>query len=898
MESSPRSRTLSIIIPCYNEAATIADVVARTKTAPLPSGWQKQIIVVDDGSDEATVNAVSSLESEITVVYRKKNGGKGAAVKDGLRVAKGDYCIIQDADLELDPNQHADLLAPIVRGDAEVVFGYRVIPKTETANPLLFLGGKLLSAFYNLLFGTRLRDIPCCYKVFPKACIPELLQTPSADFVFDAVELTRVISRGRNVMQVPVLYTPRTRAEGKKLFLRHGLFCTLAILLMRVGLHHNPVDKELTRLLRYLVSGVTTVLVNVAVLFTLTEYGHIWYLISAIVAFVVSYCVNFSLHKFWTFESPDISRIQHELPRHLILAMANLFINTALLFVLVEYGHVWYVGAQIIAAIVIALESFFLLSHFVFTSKKSLSFPLKNIRVHALALGCVFGLTVLLNSVPYFIAGISPTYNQSSDATVHVVQWQEFSSTYNGAFEKDIMFQNYQGQPTGTLFVDRLLVHIGEFFHIHLLDWSIIISGLSLALFLAGVYALALYSTKKVLLAFAITLASAVPTITLGLSSWGFLVQGFVPKETSLAIAVWLALVYAVGVSRGSKRTIALFFALLGLVSNWYPVLFFHFALVAITAEVLRTRSIRPEQFLYGIIFLVAAPLSLYDIFVKAAKFTAPVTAIIDAHYSATLHSWSYLFVHYLRKQIIFGVLIAVLWYLYTRVFKKMYSPILLLWFALWWAALLWSLLGVGVEIFYPTYMKYLLSRTSLWFYAASMVLVSYTSYQLYSLTFQKTVRNTLIFFCCLLIVLFSQTSIVGVVSGFRGFIADAPHYRDYLSVITKLSETIPVGALVLSNPDTEALSIRAYGGVGSYVSWKDGNVTLFDGKTATLWFDRYNETKTVFEKQSYEAIASYAKAHGLQYYLFNREDIQTGTTTLEKDTVLQDGSYGLAHIK
>src|SRR4051812_31102548 len=96
--------TLSVIIPCYNESATIAEVLRLVRAAVLPEGWEKQIIVVDDGSNEKTVAALKTLESQdVEIYFRSQNGGKGAAVKDGLRQAKGEYCIIQDADLEYDP---------------------------------------------------------------------------------------------------------------------------------------------------------------------------------------------------------------------------------------------------------------------------------------------------------------------------------------------------------------------------------------------------------------------------------------------------------------------------------------------------------------------------------------------------------------------------------------------------------------------------------------------------------------------------------------------------------------------------------------------------------------------------------------------------------------------------
>lgn len=370
--SSEKFSTLSIIIPCYNEAATIAEVVAKVAAAPLPSGWGREIIVVDDGSGDETRAALEGLDEKefsapVRVVYRGKNGGKGAAVKDGLRLAAGDYCVIQDADLEVDPIQYTDLLQPILTGEAQATFAYRVLAAPGAPkNTVLFYGGKLVSSLFNIAFGTRLRDIPCCYKLFPRRCIPALLEAPSENFVFDAIEMTYVINRECSVVQVPVTYRPRSRAQGKKIRIRHGLQCVIAIVLLRTGFRRRVLDPGLSRLVRYLFTGLITVACNLGALFVLTEWTHLYYLASSVGAFVFSYCVNFSLHKFWTFRSPDIKKISRQLPLHLSLALINLVFNTLLVYLGVEYLHLSYLVAQAAAMAIIAGESFFLLSRVVF----------------------------------------------------------------------------------------------------------------------------------------------------------------------------------------------------------------------------------------------------------------------------------------------------------------------------------------------------------------------------------------------------------------------------------------------------------------------------------------------------------------------------------------------------
>jgi hypothetical protein len=517
---------------------------------------------------------------------------------------------------------------------------------------------------------------------------------------------------------------------------------------------------------------------------------------------------------------------------------------------------------------------------------------------HVGLLSLIFAVAALVNSSSYLLSGISPAYNQSSDATVHVVQWQEYTTGYAGNFSQDVMFQNYQAQPTGTLFVDKLLVRLSEFLHISILDWSIIISALSLILFLSGVYFLVLYSTKKLLLAFLISVVSIVPVISLGLSGWGFLVAGFVPKETGLGITMWLTILYLQGVSTGSKRDIGWFFVLLGLFANWYPPVFYHYALAILTAEVLRVRALRMEHVLYGILFLLASPVALYDIFVKAGHFAPPVLAIIINHYGIPLHSLSYLLLHYLRKQFIYAALIGVLWYVYRKIYQRESTLLMTAWYAIWWSTLAWSLVGVGIEVFAPLYMKYLISRISVWFYLASMVLIAMSAYELWALKFGRAMLSTSLFCILLVAVLLAQTSILNVYRGFQDAKKSGTDYAQYLSAVTKLGSLVPTGTLVLADPDGEANSIRAYGGVGTYVAAKDGNVTLFDGDAARAWFARYNTVKSVFATHDFTAIRSYALTHQLQYYFFDTKDLRSGTSTLARETLLQSGTYGVAKLQ
>ncbi len=231
-------RTLSIIIPVFNERESIRRVleaVERSDIGPIA----KEVIIVDDGSNDGTRDILKSLEgdSRYRITYHDRNHGKGAALKTGFGLAAGEYILIQDADLEYDPADYVLLLRPILLKEAEVVFGSRNLESNNVPfSAVYFYGGRVTTLLFNLLFGTRFTDIHTCYKLFPARLVPEILRLPSDDFVFDAIELTRTLACAGRVKEVPIRYRARGRQEGKKLNWRHGVSCLLAMLKIRLGL--------------------------------------------------------------------------------------------------------------------------------------------------------------------------------------------------------------------------------------------------------------------------------------------------------------------------------------------------------------------------------------------------------------------------------------------------------------------------------------------------------------------------------------------------------------------------------------------------------------------------------------------------------------------------------------
>jgi len=228
---------LSVIMPVYNEIGTIAEILRRVRAVPLtvPVGYgpangtvvefEREIVIVDDGSTDGTREYLRTLEGEpgVVVLFHERNQGKGAAVRTGLQHASGDVMLIQDADLEYDPRDYPALLQPIVERRSQVVYGSRF--RGGPTKAMFFwhmVGNRFLTLVTNILYDTILSDMETGYKVFTRE-VAERLDLKAPGWGFDPEITAQILKRGYRIYEVPISYTGREFEEGKKIGWRDGI---------------------------------------------------------------------------------------------------------------------------------------------------------------------------------------------------------------------------------------------------------------------------------------------------------------------------------------------------------------------------------------------------------------------------------------------------------------------------------------------------------------------------------------------------------------------------------------------------------------------------------------------------------------------------------------------------
>ena len=219
---------ISVVIPVYNEKNTLLEILRRVKEVNIP----KEIILVDDFSTDGTRDVLKQINEEnIKVIFQPRNFGKGFALRTGFKQVTGDIVIIQDADLEYDPNDYYNLIQPIINGKADIVYGTRfprkkghpsiVRPYFSLINPFYF-ANKILTLMTNFLYRTNITDEPTCYKVFKTEILRDI-NLKCMRFEFCPEVTAKVRKKGYKIHEVPIEYNPRSIKEGKKINWKDGI---------------------------------------------------------------------------------------------------------------------------------------------------------------------------------------------------------------------------------------------------------------------------------------------------------------------------------------------------------------------------------------------------------------------------------------------------------------------------------------------------------------------------------------------------------------------------------------------------------------------------------------------------------------------------------------------------
>jgi glycosyltransferase involved in cell wall biosynthesis len=232
----PPDFKLSVLMPVYNEARTIKDILERVRAVPI----NKEIIVVDDGSTDGTRdllrNEIEDKVDDVRVIYMPRNQGKGAAVREAIQAAAGDVCVVQDADLEYDPREYFQLLEPIIDGRADVVYGTRFMGGGPHRVHLFwhYVGNQILTTVSNAFSNLNLTDMETCYKVM-RTEIAQSLRLRSNGFDIEPELTLKLAKAGARIYEVPISYSGRSYSEGKKINWKDGFKAFYSIVRYRLG---------------------------------------------------------------------------------------------------------------------------------------------------------------------------------------------------------------------------------------------------------------------------------------------------------------------------------------------------------------------------------------------------------------------------------------------------------------------------------------------------------------------------------------------------------------------------------------------------------------------------------------------------------------------------------------
>jgi glycosyltransferase involved in cell wall biosynthesis len=225
---------LSIVIPVYNEKDTLLPLLGQVEAVNL-EGLEKEIILVDDGSTDGSTEILKNLQEEkpnLKIILNEKNSGKGSSLKRGFKESTGDYVIVQDADLEYDPQDYKKLIYELENDGADVIYGSRFSGNYEDMSNTHYYGNKLLTLLTNIFYGVMLTDMETCYKLIPGDFARTII-IRSSRFNFEPEITAKILKSGMRIVEVPIDYKGRSHNEGKKITWRDGISAVWTLIKFR-----------------------------------------------------------------------------------------------------------------------------------------------------------------------------------------------------------------------------------------------------------------------------------------------------------------------------------------------------------------------------------------------------------------------------------------------------------------------------------------------------------------------------------------------------------------------------------------------------------------------------------------------------------------------------------------
>lgn len=456
---------------------------------------------------------------------------------------------------------------------------------------------------------------------------------------------------------------------------------------------------------------------------------------------------------------------------------------------------------------------------------------------------------IVFHLLPFFATSISLDRQLLSDVEFHISAWQIAQNP--DVFVNDtILSAMIETLPAGQVISGRLLTHITGILKIDLFLWSVLLSFVSLILFLTGLYLLILYSLRDRLSAFMIAFLSIIPVHALGAgATFGFRPLGFLVRDLALVLIILILILYFRGIRRENTKYIALAFFSFGILANLYPSYSVMMAMVLFLADILRTKKIGIRYIWYCLIFLAGAFPALFDILTRHSRLAPVDMDIMRSYYGYMMaHPLSRTGMHYLRRFIAYAFSNFVLYLLVFRQAtedeKKMIRPF----YAIAISSFLFSIFGVYIES-NTAFARYLPSRASVWFTLASMAITVFGVKIFFRRHFKKFAG--ILTFVAVSIVFLGQSNFVTYCRFLQKSHSERVQKKEFHIAVKALKDMTNEGDVILA-PSEEfydwAASVRTYSYRPIYVCYKYGGVSIMNGEVAREWLGRHSEVSEIFE--------------------------------------------------